>query len=234
LRKKQIEAKIANLQYRCANMTLSIAARIPVAGLSTRMGDFKPLLLIDGQPMIRRTVRSVLAGGATTACVVLGREAERVRAALVDLPRLLFVENTEFACSDMLASVQLGLRTLGASGADAVFILPGDMPAVDAETLRLLSERAALSEVALLYPTINGRRGHPLLLKREALAAVLNFSDEGGVKAAVTGFAEEAVATSDEGILLDTDTPQSFANVVKYLHSKSEAAREASSYERQH
>jgi CTP:molybdopterin cytidylyltransferase MocA len=259
------------------------------------MGAFKPLLPIVGQPMIRRTVFSAVAGGAAPVCVVLGREARATRATLADIPDVIFVENTGFATSDMLASVQLGLRALlvlgggveepahlstatlpagtsaavdaavvapsapsviGAAAAassapfvtpaagaaatsvtevavvvpsatstpsttcaiDAVFILPGDMPAVSPATFRLLRERAEGCEAATLFPTLEKRRGHPLLLKREACHAVLAYPGEGGVKAAVAELAYEAVACADVGILLDTDTPEALTRVRSYLN----------------
>jgi CTP:molybdopterin cytidylyltransferase MocA len=208
------------------------------------MGAFKPLLTIDGQPLIRLTVTSALLGGASSVCVVLGREAERVRAVLVDLPGVFFVENPRFANSDMLTSVQRGLRALldaghksgrGPKGGasfmsrkdseepiplcptepppDAIFILPGDMPAIKPETFRLLAERATSSAAAILYPQFDGRRGHPLFLRREAFAAVLEFCGDGGVKAAVADFAAETVASTDVGILLDIDTPEAYARM---------------------
>ncbi|MDR1422052.1 MAG: nucleotidyltransferase family protein [Coriobacteriales bacterium] len=169
-------------------MDFRTAAIVPVAGLSSRMGSFKPLLEIDGEPLIRRTVRSVLAGGAREVRVVLGREAEAVRAALADLPDITFVENPLFASTDMLRSVQLAMRgweitsaatpstttpSITASSTttpnaaildamkdptkdpteclrnhlnghepDALFILPGDVPAIAPRTFEILAAHA--------------------------------------------------------------------------------------------
>jgi CTP:molybdopterin cytidylyltransferase MocA len=211
------------------------------------MGDFKPLVELGGEPLIRRTVRSALAGGAQEVRVVLGREADRVRAALDDLPNLVFVENPLYASTDMFRSVQLAMRDAGVSDAralrdailgterrpleclrtrlaghepDALFILPGDVPAVAPATFEELARRAALpTSPALLRPLYRGGHGHPLLVRREAYPAILNFSAdaEGGLKAALAGFELEGVELADEGVLLDADTAADLQRLREYV-----------------
>jgi molybdenum cofactor cytidylyltransferase len=167
------------------------------------MGEFKPLLEVGGEPLIHRTVRSALAGGVQEVRVVLGREAEQVRAALADLSDLVFVENPLYASTDMFRSVQLAMRDTGvADGAalrdailgkapkpaeclrtrlsghqpDALFILPGDMAAILPRTFEILAEYAAdTSNPPLLRPLYHGGHGHPLLVRREAFLAILAY-----------------------------------------------------------
>ncbi len=112
------------------------AAIIPVAGLSSRMNRFKPLLELNGFPMIRLTVQSALDGGAQNVCVITGRNAPKIKEALayqeiiplvqgLEEPAkpqqgaLCFVHNPEYAQSDMLQSIKLGIKALQVNTADS-------------------------------------------------------------------------------------------------------------------
>lgn len=55
-----------------------IRAVIPAAGISSRMGNFKPLLLLHGRTLIETSVSSLLKGGAETVTVVTGYRADEI------------------------------------------------------------------------------------------------------------------------------------------------------------
>jgi CTP:molybdopterin cytidylyltransferase MocA len=185
------------------------------------MGDFKPLMLLDGEPMIRRTVLSVHAGGIMKTVVVLGRNSPAVTAALKDIHGVTFAYNKDFATTDMLHSIQLGLQELITSEIphddDALFVLPGDMPGIKPATFSALLEAARQNAASAFYPTYQTRRGHPLLLKHECFETILKTSGEGGLRAIMQNFAQIAVPTDDPGILLDADDPQALATLKAYL-----------------
>src|SRR6185295_353638 len=63
----------------------SVAAVVLAAGSSTRMGQNKLLLAVEGQPLVARAVRAAAAAGLAPIVVVLGHQAEQVRAALEGL-----------------------------------------------------------------------------------------------------------------------------------------------------
>ena len=63
-----------------------VAAVVLAAGQSTRMGTQKLLLPLDGEPIVRRTVRQVCEAGFDEVLVVVGYEHDRVLAALNGLP----------------------------------------------------------------------------------------------------------------------------------------------------
>ena len=85
-----------------------ICALILVAGMSRRMGDFKPLLPLRGRTLIENSVDSVLSGGADTAVVVTGYRAEDVERVLSRSfgERVSFVRNNEYEVTDMMTSVR--------------------------------------------------------------------------------------------------------------------------------
>ena len=81
------------------------------------MGEFKPLLSLRGKTVIENTVESVLQGGAETVAVVTGYRAAEAEAALSRFgSRVRFVRNPDYAQTDMLGSIRLGVRALPPCG----------------------------------------------------------------------------------------------------------------------
>ncbi|MFH2009552.1 MAG: aminotransferase class V-fold PLP-dependent enzyme [bacterium] len=56
----------------------------------------KPLVLVDGVPLIERTVRSLRAGGVNEIIVVVGYRGQEIREACAHLPDVRFVDNPEW------------------------------------------------------------------------------------------------------------------------------------------
>lgn len=101
------------------------AGLVPAAGGSRRMDGFKPLLKINGFPMITMTVQSLRNAGIRDIIVVTGYRGEEVEKVLEPMG-VRIIENRRWQETDMLASVKLGLEA--ADKKEGVFILPGDIP----------------------------------------------------------------------------------------------------------
>jgi len=95
-----------------------IAAVVLAAGRASRMGSNKLIAELDGEPIVRRTVRAVLASRARPVVVVTGHEADAVHAALTGLAVKL-VHNPDYA-DGMSTSLRAGVAAAGAvdRGAD--------------------------------------------------------------------------------------------------------------------
>ena len=87
------------------------------------MQRFKPLIEVCGQPLICHTIASAAAAGLKPVCLVIGAESSALRQALAAAgfngQDLLIVENPVYAQTDMLFSVQIGIRSLLANQPDA-------------------------------------------------------------------------------------------------------------------
>lgn len=129
------------------------------AGASTRMGSPKQLLDINGTPMLERIVAAACASHLDEIVIVLGAEAQRIRAT-VDMGRARVIVNEHYA-DGMSASLRTGVGALGEHVDRAVVIL-GDQPDVNASLLdRLLDAHkasglraAALDFDGLLHPPV--------------------------------------------------------------------------------
>ena len=203
----------------------SACALILAAGLSRRMGEFKPLLPLGEATVIENTVNAALSGGAECAVVVTGHRADEVKTVL----RLRFsgavhcVNNPDFATTDMLRSVQIGVSAL--PPCRAFFLLPGDMPAVSPSTFRkLLKAREEQGRPLLAFPTLDGYRKHPPLVDARLIPEILAFRGEGGLRELWKRFESDTVTVpvEDGGVWIDLDTPEDYRNCKNVIDRKKE------------
>lgn len=183
---------------------LAIAGVILAAGASRRMGTNKMLLPVDGEPMVRRTVRAALDAGLAPVVVVLGHEPDRARQALEGLT-CTFVESDDFT-GPTSASLHAGLRALG-SGTDAAVVLLGDMVRVSAPMIAALADSARAGSSPLEVSRYGEILAPPLLFRRALWPELLAWTGEGCGKAVVR--AHEGEATIHDwpaSALQDVDT----------------------------
>ena len=182
---------------------MGYAGIITAAGLSSRMGAFKPLLEINGLPMIAHTVMSMKNVGLSPVCIVTGYRGEEIQKALADYD-ILFAENKDFATTDMLSSIKLGIEKVKES--DGFFLLPGDMPLIPPETFNAVQNTSG----SYIVPTVNGRNAHPPLIKKECYDAILSFTGDGGLPKALADFEKTYVETGNEDSNRDADFRHEF------------------------
>src|SRR5215831_8569157 len=113
-----------------------VSAVVLAAGASTRMGRHKLMLPLDGEPIVRLTVRHVAEGGFDDLLVVLGFGHEQIRPALEGLECRIAV-NDEYE-TGMGSSFRAAIANLNDSEA-ALFAL-ADQPFVTAAQYRQLLE----------------------------------------------------------------------------------------------
>ena len=189
-----------------------LAAIVTAAGLSSRMGGFKPLLDVDGKSMIRRVVDYMHAAGADPIVVVTGYRAEDVEKHLADAG-VLFVRNGRYFDTQMLDSLLVGAAALPPD-AERVLISPADIPLVGDGTVQAI----LAAEGPFIRPVCNGKSGHPVLLSRELLDNLKEYSGPGGLRGALHayGVTPVDVAVEDRGTLLDSDTRDEYADLLRH------------------
>lgn len=192
----------------------SIACIILAAGQSRRMGTMNKLLAaIDGKPMVRWAAEAALASSARPVYVVLGHEAEKVRAALAGLD-VTFVENPDYA-QGIASSVKRGIAALPGS-ADGAVVCLGDMPRIAARQIdRLIAAYNPVEGRALCIPTWRGKRGNPVLIGKRFFAEMQALTGDVGARPLISQYPELTceVAMDDDAVLVDIDTPQALAGL---------------------
>jgi len=192
--------------------TLRVAGVILAAGASRRMGKNKMLLELDGESLIRRAAKRALAAGLAPLVVVLGHEADRLRAELRGLP-LVFAVNPDYT-GPTSGSLHQGLNALG-SDVDAVVVMLADMVRVTPETVAMLIAAARGTAAPLVVSRYGAVTAPPLLFRRALFAELLAWRGEGCGKAVVQAHKHEAMYIDrPEALLVDVDTPEDFAAAI--------------------
>jgi CTP:molybdopterin cytidylyltransferase MocA len=196
-----------------------LAAVILAAGQSSRLGEFKPLAVLDaqgGETLLARAAELFREAGVKDIVAVAGHHASKTMAEAARLG-IEAVTNETYA-DGMFSSVLAGLRALaprcgGNSPPEriaGILILPVDIPLVRPHTLRLLRERAASTQAAVLHPVFNGKRGHPPLIAGRFVPEILAWDGTSGLRGALLALEERhgaaEVPVADENIHFDVDT----------------------------
>jgi len=193
-----------------------ITAVILAAGYSERMGQFKPLLDLGGQPVIERIITSFRGTGIFDVRVVVGYCREILVPVLERLGVKVII-NDRYE-EGMFSSVQAAVKSLGPS-TGAFFLMPADVPLVRAETIRFMGESYDRHRGKILVPVFDGRRGHPPLIAARFARAIMNYHGNGGLGGILNLHKADIlpVPVPDGNILLDMDTPGDYANLKKRL-----------------
>jgi molybdenum cofactor cytidylyltransferase len=156
-----------------------VAAIVLAAGSSRRMGTNKLLLPLEGEPLVRRSVRRCLAADFDRVVVVLGHESARVRAALDGLPCEL-VENADHA-RGVGTSIRAGVGFV-ADVVDAAVVVLADMPYVTTDMLRTVTSWYRATRPPVVVSEYGGVQAPPTLYDRALFARLLAIADGSGGK----------------------------------------------------
>lgn len=204
---------------------MNIISVILAAGYSSRMGSFKPLLELEGEPAISRLGRT-FAGAGLPVCVVTGYNAAALRPLIAE-KGWAEAHNPEFA-EGMFTSIREGVRHAHRLGADGILLTPADCPLVkEASVIRLL-------DTVRQYPdrfsvtVFGGKKGHPLYIPAKAFEEILSHDGTNGLKGITRRYDGELirVETLDEGVLLDMDTPGNYEHMKSFLAGRVPALAE--------
>lgn len=195
-------------------------AVVVAAGLSSRMGDFKPLLPLNGKTVIENTLDGLLNSNVEKIVLVLGfkgDEIEKIISKKYD-DEVLIVYNHKFEESDMMTSVKIGLSKIEKYNYNAVFILPGDIPSIESKTYTKLQKHFEIGQSLVIFPSLNGRQKHPPLISKDIINYLINFNEDGGLRKAFLPFKEKTTYCNidDFGCAIDIDTPKDYKNLLKY------------------
>lgn len=179
---------------------MTVGAIVLAAGLSRRMGSAKLALPIDGVPMLARTLATVAQAGLPIVLVTGGHEAA-IRAVAPKVPAVHAQRHAE----GLAESLKAGLAAAPADW-DAALIVLGDMPFVQAGTLRRLAEVLADGAPAVV-PVQAGRRGNPAGFARSTWPRLMALSGDQGARPILDSLGPTEVVVEDPGIHRDLDVP---------------------------
>lgn len=194
---------------------MATGAVIAAAGMSTRMGKFKPMLSIGSISIAQRVVATFQQAGVSRIVMVTGHRADELEWHLAR-SGVEFLRNENYAATQMFDSAVIGFKyLLGKCG--SILFTPVDIPLFTSATVEALTGSGA----ELACPACGGRRGHPILMSAGVAERVVSDSGEGGLQGALERCGTEVteIEVNDPGILLDADTPEDYAELLE-IHNR--------------
>lgn len=184
---------------------------ILAAGASSRMGTPKQLLELDGKTLLTRTIEAALASNAWPVVVVLGANAEKIRATISRLP-VLVAENPAWS-EGMAASIRTGVTTLQqfSRSLDAGIFALCDQPAFSTGTITRLVEEQLATGRGIVASHYSGRNGAPALFVRQHFPALAALTGEEGARAMLNGDPSQVAVVDLPALATDLDTPEDYA-----------------------
>jgi molybdenum cofactor cytidylyltransferase len=186
---------------------LRIGAVLLAAGEGRRMGGVpKPLIRLQGVPLISRQLIALSGAGVDEVVVVTGHARHAVEEQVQSF--VVTLAHNEAHSDGQQGSVRVGLAAL--SGAfDAVIIMPADQPLIGASDLtELIGAFKKRPAGHVLVPVVNGQRGNPIVLDEQALAQILASDANLGCRHLIERQPElvHAYETANTRFVTDLDT----------------------------
>ena len=156
-----------------------ISAILLAAGQSKRMdGENKLAKKIQGVPLIKHSVKNILAASIDELIIVLGYQKEIIEKVIDKNEKIKFVFNKDFE-SGMASSIKTGLNNLSEK-TESFFICLGDMPMVGHDIYNQLIKSKNNKEI--IVPTYKGQQGNPVLFNKSMKEKIMNITDDVGAK----------------------------------------------------
>ena len=156
-----------------------ISAILLAAGQSKRMdGENKLTKEIQGTPLIKHSVKNILASSIDELIVVLGYQKEIIEKLIDKNKKIKFVFNKDFE-SGMASSIKVGLNHLS-KNTEYFFICLGDMPMVNSDIYNQLIK--SRNQKNIIVPTYNGQQGNPVLFDKLMKEKVMDITGDVGAK----------------------------------------------------
>ena len=183
----------------------NVAGVILAAGMSRRVGQLKQTLDWAGRSILRHVTQTLLDAELNPVHVVLGYERERLADELAGLD-VRIVENRDYEAG-MFGSVRRGLAALPNDATCCVLALV-DQPRVPAAVVRRLVDEHLLRATAVTTPRYLGQTGHPVVLGRIVIEAVLAAPADSTLRNVLAPFADRThyVDLDDSSVIADIDT----------------------------
>lgn len=191
-----------------------ITGLVLAAGESKRMGRPKMLLPFRSKTVIESVLDESLKSNLDKVLMVLGGDSEVIRKQIQSIPAETCF-NPEYK-KGMLSSIQAGLRNLP-PGTDAVCLILGDQPQIQAAVIDQLIEVFDKSKPKIMIPVYNKRRGHPVIFSAEYIDEIFTLDPDIGLRQLMQRHPDDILEVKIRAaeILEDLDTPEDYERLRK-------------------
>lgn len=191
----------------------NLALLILAAGSSSRMKTSKQLLLIDGEPLLRRTVREAIDSALGNVVVVLGSNVRAHQEVLNGLP--VAVKVNEHWQNGMGSSLKAGVRHIQNQYplVNGIIVMVCDQPFLTANHLNNLVEAHRVSGKPIVASSYVGTSGVPCFFDADFIPDMLELGDEEGAKKLIKEYSKDVVFVNFPKGEVDLDTPEDLRKI---------------------
>jgi molybdenum cofactor cytidylyltransferase len=214
------------LPYLCSiiikkEISLNVAIIILAAGASSRMGQPKQLLDINGKSLLRHIAEIALETNCYPITVVLGANRQLIRGELDKMP-ITIIDNPKWE-EGMSSSIKMGLvgAYMTAKEIEAAIFLTVDMPYITKEIIEKMIQKASEStDNQLIACKYDEQVGIPVLFKRELFNELLDLTGEQGAKKVITKHLDKMKSIDFPAGKYDLDTMVDYERFIKAPNSR--------------
>ncbi len=200
-------------------MAQNLSVIVLAAGLSSRMGvENKLLLSFQSKTILETTISNILEANIGEVIVVVGHEAERLKAVLKSrFPDIKIVENPYFE-KGMTTSIQTGIRA--AKNTEGYAICLTDMVLIQPYEYRLLAQQFLdfykQDEKVIIQPIFKEKRGNPVIFSHFYKKSILETIDTEGCRSVVQAYKKHVklVEMPTNHVLQDVDFKEDYERML--------------------
>jgi molybdenum cofactor cytidylyltransferase len=193
------------------------------AGLSSRMGKANKLRLpFKEKTILQATLHNIIEADLGEILVIVGHERDLIEkdlAVFKDKIKIIYNERFE---SGMTSSIQAGVQNSD-ENTEGYMICLSDMPllqSIDYQRIRDFYLEKKDNHYPIVQPTYKGQQGNPVIFHSIYKKALLDLKNTEGGKIILQANKENVhfIEMLTDAILLDADTPEMYAELLKYSH----------------
>ncbi len=198
-------------------MKNKIAIIILAAGSSSRLGEPKQLLELNGKTLLQKAIETGLeVSDAVT--VVLGANKKIIQPTISDYPIQLAL-NENWA-EGMSSSIQVGMESLDEKNYRGVLIMLCDQPFVDVLLLGNIISVFEKTKQSIVASAYKDKIGVPALFGFSFFEKLKNLKGQGGAKALMMRHLDEVRKVDFKKGEIDVDTQEDWAKIKNENYGK--------------
>ena len=183
----------------------SLHILILAAGASTRLGQPKQLVRLDGRPLLHTMVSHAVAVAGHAVTVVVGAHAQELALLLKHSPASVIV-NRQWE-EGLGASIRCGVAALPPA-CDAVLIMLADQVGVTSDDLKRLVSAWKGQDVAVVASLYSGTVGVPAIFPRWCFSDLAALRGDVGARLILQRYSDRLTRVPMPNAAMDLDTPE--------------------------
>lgn len=187
---------------------MSINIVILAAGSSSRLGQSKQLIQVNGKSLLKHAAKSALDSEADSVTVVLGSNSPSHKLEIEPLG-VEIIENKNWQ-TGMGSSLKVGLNHLLSSTAEiqAIIVMVCDQPYLTTAHLNKLISTYRKQKSEIVASTYNTTKGVPALFNASMFPKLITLGDEQGARKIIEKHIGTISLVPFEKGEIDIDTPE--------------------------